>query len=43
MLLQDRMNRKFEDAPARRARAGDRDEIETADWHPAADVYETDG
>ena len=42
MLLQDRMNRLFEDATERRARAGDSDEIETADWHPAADVYDTE-
>lgn len=37
------MNRLFEDASERRARAGDSDEIETADWHPAADVYDTEG
>ena len=43
MLLQDRMNRLFEDATERRARAADSDEIETADWHPAADVYDTVG
>ena len=43
MLLQDRMNRLFEDATERRARAGDSDEIETADWHPAADVYDIEG
>ena len=42
MLLQDRMNRLFEDATERRARAGDSDEIEAADWHPAADVYESE-
>ena len=42
MLLQDRMNRLFEDATERRARAGESDEIETADWHPAADVYDTE-
>ena len=42
MLLQDRMNRLFEDATERRARASDSDEIETADWHPAADVYDTE-
>ena len=42
MLLQDRMNRLFEDATERRARAEDRDEIDSADWNPAADVYETD-
>ena len=43
MLLQERMNRLFEDATERRARAGDSDEIEAVDWHPAADVYETEG
>lgn len=43
MLLQDRMNRLFEDATERRARAGDSDEIEAADWHPAADVYDSEG
>ena len=43
MLLQDRMNRLFEDATERRARDGESDEIETADWHPAADVYDTEG
>ncbi len=42
MLLQDRMNRLFEDATERRARAADSDEIETADWHPTADVYDTE-
>ena len=42
MLLQDRMNRLFEDATERRARAEDSDEIDSADWNPAADVYETD-
>jgi HSP20 family protein len=42
MLLQDRMNRLFEDATERRTRAENSDEIETADWHPAADVYDTE-
>ena len=42
MLLQDRMNRLFEDATERRARTEKSDEIETADWHPAADVYDTE-
>lgn len=42
MYLQDRMNRLFEDATERRTRAGESDEIETADWHPAADVYDTE-
>lgn len=42
MLLQDRMNRLFEDATQRRAReeAESGDEIETAEWYPPADVYE---
>ena len=43
-MLQDRMNRLFEDATQRRARndssAGD--EFERADWTPAADIYETE-
>lgn len=45
MLLQDRMNRLFEDATKRRASAGvdSGDEIEAAEWSPAADVYENDG
>jgi HSP20 family protein len=42
--LQDRMNRLFEDASQRRASEADKsDELEGADWYPAADVYETDG
>ena len=42
--LQDRMNRLFEDASQRRASEGNAsDEVETADWYPAADVYENDG
>lgn len=43
MLLQDRMNRLFEDATQRRAQSGEaRDEFERADWTPAADIYETE-
>ena len=44
MILQDRMNRLFEDATQRRARpdADGRDDFERADWTPAADVYETE-
>lgn len=42
MLLQERMNRLFEDATDRQARTGESDEIDSADWHPAADVYETE-
>jgi HSP20 family protein len=44
MVLQDRMNRLFEDATQRRnqtdAAAGD--EFERADWTPASDIYETE-
>ena len=41
--LQDRMNRLFEDASQRRAgEASSTDEVEAADWYPAADVYEND-
>jgi HSP20 family protein len=41
--LQDRMNRLFEDASERRAsEANPSDEVEAADWFPAADVYEND-
>lgn len=44
MVLQDRMNRLFEDATHRRSQgdAGAGDEFERADWTPAADIYETD-
>ncbi len=44
MLLQDRMNRLFEDATERRARvdAEKSDDIETAEWYPTADVYDHD-
>ncbi len=38
--LQDRMNRLFEDATQRRGRENSADEVEGADWYPAADVYE---
>ena len=38
VTLQDRMNRLFEDASQRRAHEAD--EVESADWCPAADVYE---
>ena len=42
--LQDRMNRLFEDASQRRATEGNpTDEVESADWYPAADVFENDG
>jgi HSP20 family protein len=41
--LQDRMNRLFEDASQRRAtEANPSDEVEGADWYPAADVNEDD-
>ncbi|HEX8775796.1 MAG TPA: Hsp20/alpha crystallin family protein [Pyrinomonadaceae bacterium] len=45
MGLQDRMNRLFEEASERRSRAGEgsgEQEIERADWYPAADVYENE-
>lgn len=44
MVLQDRMNRLFEDATQRRAQSGSAagDEFERADWTPAADIYETE-
>ena len=45
MVLQDRMNRLFEDATQRRTQAGtgpSDDEFERADWTPASDIYETD-
>jgi HSP20 family protein len=40
--LQDRMNRLFEDATQRRGRDNAADEVEGADWYPAADVYENE-
>ena len=40
MLLQDRMNRLFEDATQRRAQTEQNAEFERADWTPAADIYE---
>jgi HSP20 family protein len=46
VMLQDRMNRLFEDATQRRGgrarAAGSEQEIEGTDWVPAADVYEKD-
>jgi HSP20 family protein len=42
MVLQDRMNRLFEDATQRRTQSGSEDEFERADWTPAADIYETE-
>ena len=43
VVLQDRMNRLFEDATQRRGQTGEReDEFERADWTPTADIYETD-
>ncbi|MCA1557947.1 MAG: Hsp20/alpha crystallin family protein [Acidobacteria bacterium] len=40
MALQDRMNRLFDEAAQKSARAeGDEGEIERTDWTPAADVY----
>jgi HSP20 family protein len=41
--LQDRMNRLFEDASQRRSGEADGgDELERADWYPAADVNENE-
>lgn len=40
VLLQDRMNRLFEDATQRSGEGRGEQEIEGADWVPAADVYE---
>jgi len=43
VTLQDRMNRLFEDATQRRASESEQnDELERADWYPAADVYENE-
>lgn len=44
MVLQDRMNRLFEDATQRRTQADGSagDQFERADWTPASDIYETD-
>lgn len=42
MVLQDRMNRLFEDATQRRNQPGGEDELERGDWTPAADIYETE-
>jgi HSP20 family protein len=44
MMLQDRMNRLFEDATQRRSQADANagDEFERADWTPASDIYETE-
>ena len=43
VVLQDRMNRLFEDATQKHAQTGESgDTFERADWTPAADIYETD-
>ncbi len=43
MVLQDRMNRLFEDATQRRTQAeAAGDDFERADWTPASDIYETE-
>jgi HSP20 family protein len=42
--LQDRMNRLFEDASQRRTNEAEvSDEVEGADWYPAADINEDEG
>jgi len=44
MLLQDRMNRLFEEATERRSHVdNEADQTEAADWYPLADVYNNDG
>lgn len=45
MLLQDRMNRLFEDVTQRRTGAGTdaEEDVEVAEWYPAAEVYEKEG
>ena len=42
VILQDRMNRLFEDATQRRAQGEVEHELERADWTPAADIYEAE-
>jgi HSP20 family protein len=44
IILQDRMNRLFEDATQRRVQTNSEssDEFERADWTPAADIYESE-
>ena len=45
VTLQDRMNHLFQEAAEKRARGGAEggdQEIERADWIPAADIYETE-
>jgi HSP20 family protein len=42
VILQDRMNRLFEDATQRRAQGEVEHELERADWTPVADIYETE-
>lgn len=44
IVLQDRMNRLFEDATQRRAKGetGTRDEFERPDWTPASDICESE-
>ncbi|MGH9955728.1 MAG: hypothetical protein ACREBC_01200 [Pyrinomonadaceae bacterium] len=44
ILLQDRMNRLFEDATARRPNVEtEQSEMENIEWYPAADFYDSDG
>jgi HSP20 family protein len=42
VLLQDRMNRLFEDATQRRANTETGDDFEHSDWTPAADIYDSE-
>jgi HSP20 family protein len=43
IVLQDRMNRLFEDATQRRVQAESEinDQLDTADWYPPADIVES--
>lgn len=45
MHLQDRMNRLFEETTQRRTGGGadSEEDVQVAEWYPAADVYENDG
>ena len=42
LILQDRMNRLFEDATQRHSDSEREYELERADWTPASDIYETE-
>lgn len=42
MLLQDKMNRLFEDVTERQGRVETEADMERADWYPNADIYDHD-